>query len=98
MKPKNSQAESESESIEDIQARILADYKKKNKLNLGHRLSLLKGSLSDYLNVEYSFDQVAKSIHNDKRTNKDFSYWSAKLLQVNLFFKFNSYQQVNNLA
>ena len=79
---KNHKSESKKETVEDIQKRILDDYKQTNKINLGHRLSLLRNELSSYLNVEYSFDQVARAIHREKRTNVDFSYWSAKLLQV----------------
>lgn len=77
-------SESKKETVEDIQKRILDDYKQTNKINLGHRLSLLRNELSSYLNVEYSFDQVARAIHREKRTNVDFSYWSAKLLQSNV--------------
>ena len=62
--------------------KLLNDYEDSLKLNFGHRLSILQGNLSDYLNVEYSFDKVAKSIHREKRKNADYSYWSAKLLQV----------------
>ena len=81
VKPTNTQTQANIEP-ETAAEKLLCDYEDSIMLNFGHRLSILQGNLSDYLNVEYSFEQVAKSIHREKRKNADYSYWSAKLLQV----------------
>jgi len=76
--------ESTNEEPETTAEKLLNDYEDSLKLNFGHRLSILQGNLSEYLNAEYTYEQVAKSIHREKRKNADYSYWSAKLLQKNL--------------
>ena len=78
-------AESTNEEPETTAEKLLNDYEDSLKLNFGHRLSILQGNLSEYLNAEYTYEQVAKSIHREKRKNADYSYWSAKLLQVREF-------------
>ena len=61
---------------------LIDNYNQMIAINLDHRLSLLSGELSQHLNVDFTFDQVATRIHADSYRSPKNAYWSAKVLQV----------------
>ena len=68
---------------------LIDNYNQMIAINLDHRLSLLSGELSQHLNVDFTFDQVATRIHADSYRSPKNAYWSAKVLQVCFFCQVN---------
>lgn len=83
----SSVAETKTKYIEEFQQEVKHasdDFKLTNKINLQHRLGLLKENLSPYLNVEMNEKNVLKLIEQNALFSKENAYWS-------YFFKKHGY-------
>jgi len=52
------------------------DFELMNKINIRHRIGLLKENLSQYLNVEVSQSNIITLIQKNKNVSPENAYWN----------------------